>query len=158
MCMQLKFRVSGFLMCYFKESLYSETFDFDDSYTPFHLLNCIHITGKLWDGRITGYNSLSLFMHQNSVGILSFLQETKPVQWLYFSSMWSAVARSPGSELELVLGIMYALTCACCCNTCSSAGKEEQMCELRNQMRLDTLSVYKMNVSVTYVLMILGAF
>lgn len=95
-CMQLKFRVSGFLMCCFKEFLYSETFDFDDSYTPFHLLNCIHITGKLWDGRITGFNSLSLFMHQNSVGILSFLQETKPVQWLYFSSMWSAVAGSPG--------------------------------------------------------------
>lgn len=46
-CMQLKFRVSGFLMCCFKEFLYSETFDFDDSYTPFHLLNCIHITGKL---------------------------------------------------------------------------------------------------------------
>lgn len=95
-CMQLKFRVSGFLMCCFKEFLYSETFDFDDSYTPFHLLNCIHITGKLWDGRITGFNSLSLFMHQNSVGIPSFLQETKPVQWLYFSSMWSAVAGSPG--------------------------------------------------------------
>lgn len=95
-CMQLKFRVSGFLMCCFKEFLYSETFDFDDSYTPFHLLNCIHITGKLWDGRITGFNSLRLFMHQNSVGILSFLQETKPVQWLYFSSMWSAVAGSPG--------------------------------------------------------------